>query len=128
MTLPSSVRSPLPSAATRPSGKPTSHANQARNKKVHPPNDTAAKSAQDAGRDKHPFLFRLEHEGDHRVKSELCAHYPSHNLPCCAPPGTDKECVLCIDILSVMTSAVNNYNTTLDSTVRIKTRIRTEVT
>ena len=29
---------------------------------------------------------------------------------------------------SVMTSAANNYNTRLDSSVRIKTRIRTEVT
>ena len=32
------------------------------------------------------------------------------------------------EILSVMTSAANNYNTRLDSSVRIKTRIRTEVT
>ena len=32
------------------------------------------------------------------------------------------------DILSVMTSAANNYNTRLDSSVRIKNRIRTEVT
>ena len=32
------------------------------------------------------------------------------------------------DILSVMTSAANNYNTRLDSSVRIITRIRTEVT
>ena len=32
------------------------------------------------------------------------------------------------DILSVMTSAANNYNTRLDSNVRIKTRIRTGVT
>ena len=32
------------------------------------------------------------------------------------------------DILSVMTSAANNYNTRLDSSERIKTRIRTEVT
>ena len=34
------------------------------------------------------------------------------------------------DISSVMTSAsaANNYNTRLDSSVRIKTRIRTEVT
>ena len=32
------------------------------------------------------------------------------------------------DISSVMTSAANNYNTRLYSTVRIKTRIRTEVT
>ena len=33
-----------------------------------------------------------------------------------------------LEILSVMTSAANNYNTRLDSSVRIKTRIRTEVT
>ena len=32
------------------------------------------------------------------------------------------------DISSVMTSAANVYNTRLDSIVRIKTRIRTEVT
>ena len=32
------------------------------------------------------------------------------------------------DVSSVMTSAANNYNTRLDSSVRIKTRIRTEVT
>ena len=32
------------------------------------------------------------------------------------------------DISSVMTSAANNYNTRLDSSVRIKTRIRTGVT
>ena len=32
------------------------------------------------------------------------------------------------DISSVMTSAANNYNTRLDPSVRIKTRIRTEVT
>ena len=32
------------------------------------------------------------------------------------------------DLSSVMTSAVNDYNIRLDSSVRIKTRIRTEVT
>ena len=32
------------------------------------------------------------------------------------------------DISNVMTSAANNYNTRLDSSVRIETRIRTEVT
>ena len=32
------------------------------------------------------------------------------------------------DISSVMTSAANNYNTRLDSSVRIKTHIRTGVT
>ena len=32
------------------------------------------------------------------------------------------------DISSVMTSATSNYNTRLDSSVRIKTPIRTEVT
>ena len=32
------------------------------------------------------------------------------------------------DISRVMTSAANNYNTRLDSSVRIKTRIRTEAT
>ena len=32
------------------------------------------------------------------------------------------------EISSVMISAANNYNTRLDSSVRIKTRIRTEVT
>ena len=31
-------------------------------------------------------------------------------------------------ISSLMTSAANNYKTRLDSSVRIKTRIRTEVT
>ena len=36
--------------------------------------------------------------------------------------GTSRE------ISSVMISATNNYNTRLDSSVRIKTRIRTEVT
>ena len=46
--------------------------------------------------DKHPYLFTLEHQGDHRVRGELCAHCPIDSLPCLAPPGTDKECVLCI--------------------------------
>ena len=32
------------------------------------------------------------------------------------------------DISSVMTSAADNYNTRIDSSVRMKTRIRTEVT
>ena len=32
------------------------------------------------------------------------------------------------DISSVMTSAANNYNTRIDSSVRVKSRIRTEVT
>ena len=32
------------------------------------------------------------------------------------------------DISSVMNSAENNYNTRLDSSVRIRTRIRTKVT
>ena len=32
------------------------------------------------------------------------------------------------DMSSVMTSAANNYNTRLDLSVRIKTRIRTKVT
>ena len=32
------------------------------------------------------------------------------------------------EISRVMTSAANNYNSRLDSSVRIKTRIRTEVT
>ena len=32
------------------------------------------------------------------------------------------------DISSVMSSAANNYNTRLDSSVRIKSRIRTKVT
>ena len=36
--------------------------------------------------------------------------------------GTGRE------ISRVMTSAANNYNTRLDSSVRIKTRIHTEVT
>ena len=36
--------------------------------------------------------------------------------------GTSRE------ISSEMTSAANNYNTRLDSSVRMKSRIRTEVT
>ena len=36
--------------------------------------------------------------------------------------GTSRE------ISSVMASAANNYNTRLDSSVRIKTRISTELT
>ena len=36
--------------------------------------------------------------------------------------GTSRE------MSSVMTSAANNYNIRFDSSVRIKTRIRTEVT
>ena len=36
--------------------------------------------------------------------------------------GTSRE------ISSVMASAANNYNTRLDLSVRVKTRIRTEVT
>ena len=39
MTLSSSVRPGLPSAATRPSGRPASRANQGRNKKISPPVD-----------------------------------------------------------------------------------------
>ena len=27
---------------------------------------------------------------------ELCTHCPTHSLPFRAPPGTDRECVLCI--------------------------------
>ena len=46
--------------------------------------------------DKHPYLFRLEHKRDHCVRSELCAHCPTDSLPFRAPPGTDKECVLCM--------------------------------
>ena len=46
--------------------------------------------------DKHPYLFRLEHERHHRVRGELCAHFPTDSLSCHAPPGTEKECVLCI--------------------------------
>ena len=46
--------------------------------------------------DKHPFLFRLEHEGDYRVRSELCAHCPTDSLPGHASPGAHKKCVLCI--------------------------------
>ena len=37
-------------------------------------------------------------------------------------PGTSRE------ISSVVTSAANNYNIRLDSSVRITTRVRTEVT
>ena len=44
----------------------------------------------------HPHLFRLEHERDHRVRSELWAHCPTDSLHFRAPPGADKECVLCI--------------------------------
>ena len=50
----------------------------------------------DESLDKHPYLFRLEHERDHRVRSELCTHCPTNSLPFRAPPGTSKECVLCI--------------------------------
>ena len=39
MTFPSSVRSELPSAVTRPLGRPTSRASQARNKAIPPPDD-----------------------------------------------------------------------------------------
>ena len=39
-----------------------------------------------------------------------------------------KMAVISREISSVMTSAANNYNTGLDSSVRIKTRLRTEVT
>ena len=46
--------------------------------------------------DKYPFLFRLEHERDHRIRGELSAHCPTDRLRFSAPPGTDKECVLCI--------------------------------
>ena len=38
-TLPSSDRPGLPSSDTRPSGRPTSRANQGRNKKISPPVD-----------------------------------------------------------------------------------------
>ena len=47
---------------------------------------------------------------------------PLHKIDKIEMAGTSRE------ISSVMTSAANNYNTRLDSNVRIKTRIRTEVT
>ena len=50
----------------------------------------------DEGLDVHPYVFRLEHERDHRVRSELCTHHPIWSFPCRAPPGADKECVFCI--------------------------------
>ena len=46
--------------------------------------------------DKYPFWFRLEHERDHHVRGELCARFPTDSLFCHIPPGTEKECVLCI--------------------------------
>ena len=45
---------------------------------------------------RHPYLFRLDHERGHRFRSELCTHCTTDGLPFRAPPGTDKECVLCI--------------------------------
>ena len=48
------------------------------------------------GLDKHPYLFRLEHARDHRVRSEFCADCSIESFPFRAPPGTDKECVLWI--------------------------------
>ena len=46
--------------------------------------------------DEHPYLFRLEDERDHCVRSELCTHCPTDSLPCHALPGSEKECVPCI--------------------------------
>ena len=45
-----------------------------------------------------------------------------HKIDKIKTAGTSRK------ISSVMTSSANNYNTRLDSSVRIKTRIRTEVT
>ena len=57
---------------------------------------------------------------------ELCMLYYNklllHKIDKIKMAGTSRE------ISSVMTSAANNYKTRLDSSVRIKTRIRTEVT
>ena len=57
---------------------------------------------------------------------ELCMLYYNklllHKIDKIKMAGTSRE------TSSVMTSTANNYNTRLDLIVRIKTRIRTEVT
>ena len=57
---------------------------------------------------------------------ELCMLYYNtlllHKIDKIKMAGTSRK------ISSVMTSAANIYNTRLDSSVRIKTRIRTEIT
>ena len=38
----------------------------------------------------------MEHQRDHRVRSELGPHCLTEGLPCRAPLCADEECVLCI--------------------------------
>ena len=38
----------------------------------------------------------MEHERHHRVRGELCAYFPTDSPSYHAPPGTEKECMLCI--------------------------------
>ena len=85
-TLPSTDCPGLPSAVTRPLGKPTSRANQGRNIKIPPPND-----ADSHFRPRYRTAGAGPDERDHRVWSELCTHCSTDSLPCHAPPGTDKD-------------------------------------
>ena len=41
-----------------------------------------------------PENLKLEHQRNHRVKSEFSTHRPTNDLPCWAPAGTD--CFFCI--------------------------------
>ena len=50
---------------------------------------------------RHPFArdfhsLRLEHQRDHRVRSELGTCSLTDGLPCHAPLCADEDCVLCI--------------------------------
>ena len=46
--------------------------------------------------DERPVPLRLEHEGDHCVRSELGTHCLTEGLPCHTPFCANEECVLCI--------------------------------
>ena len=46
------------------------------------------------GVDVFPKVFKLEHERNHCVRNEFSTHRPTNGLPCHAPPGADKDCVL----------------------------------
>ena len=60
--------------------------------------------------------------GTFKIISPLLGNPVLHKIDEIKMAGTSRE------ISSVMTSAANNYNTRLDTSVRIKIRIRTEVT
>ena len=46
--------------------------------------------------DERPNPFRLDHQRDHRIRSQLSTHCLTDGLPCRDPLCADEECVLCI--------------------------------